>query len=69
VTTQAATLESKGLISDVLLESRPQNSFVSDVFVQPSTRKKQVTLDVELTGVAKAAAGETHGAHGAQRQG
>jgi beta-galactosidase len=55
VTTQAATLESKGLISDVLLESRPRNSFVSDVFVQPSTRKKQVTLDVELTGVAQAA--------------
>jgi beta-galactosidase len=53
VTTQAATLESKGLIDDVLLESRPQSTFVSDVFVQPSTRKKQVTLDVELTGVTK----------------
>jgi beta-galactosidase len=55
VTMQAATLESKGLIDDVLLESRPEGPFVNDVFVQPSTRKKQVTLDVELAGVTQAA--------------
>ncbi|HEX8238042.1 MAG TPA: hypothetical protein VF600_19030, partial [Abditibacteriaceae bacterium] len=46
--------ESKGLIDDVVLESQPRNTFVSDVYVQPSTRKKQVTLDVELTDVTQA---------------
>jgi beta-galactosidase len=45
--------ESKGIIDDVTLESRPQGTFVSDVFVQPSTRKKQVTLDIELTDVTQ----------------
>jgi len=51
VTTQAATLESKGLIDDVLLESR-RKYFCSDVFVR-QYRKKQATLDVELTGMKK----------------
>ncbi len=46
--------ESKGLIDDVVLESRPRKTYVSDVFVQPSTRRKQVTLDVELTNVTQA---------------
>ena len=55
VTMQAATLESKGLIDDVLLESRPPGAHVTDVFAQPSTRQKQITLDVELSGVAQAA--------------
>ncbi|MDQ3813389.1 MAG: beta-galactosidase [Armatimonadota bacterium] len=53
MTMQTATLESKGLIDDVLLESRPLGAHVSDVFVQPSTRKKQIALDVELTGVTQ----------------
>jgi beta-galactosidase len=43
--------ESKGIIDDVTLNARPSTTFISDVFVQPSTRKKQVTLDVELTKV------------------
>lgn len=54
MTMQEAKLESKGLIDDVLLESRPQTTFINDVFVQPSTRKKQVTLDVEVSGLTKA---------------
>lgn len=49
-----ARLASKGLIDDVLLESRPRGAHVSDVFVQPSTRQKRVTLDVELAGVRQA---------------
>jgi hypothetical protein len=36
-----------------VLESQPRNTFVSDVYVQPSTRKKQVTLDVEVTNVTQ----------------
>lgn len=46
-----AKLASKGLIDDVLLEARPKGAHVSDVFVQPSTRRKQVALNIELTGV------------------
>jgi beta-galactosidase len=48
--------QSKGLIDDVVLESHPRNTFISDVFVQPSTRKKQITLDVEVTNVTRAGA-------------
>lgn len=49
VVTRAAALESKGLIGDVLLSSRPQGAHISDVFVQTSTRKKQLKLNVELS--------------------
>ena len=48
-----AKLSTRGIIGDVLLESRPPTSFVSDVFVQPSTRLKRVAVDVELSGVAR----------------
>ena len=50
-------MESKGLIGDVLLCSRPQGAHISDVFIQPSTRQKQLKVDVELSG---AAAGPAH---------
>jgi beta-galactosidase len=49
-----ANVANKGIIGDVMLSSRPRGAHVSDVFVQPSTRKGQVALDVELSGVQKA---------------
>jgi beta-galactosidase len=47
----SARLESRGLTGSVFLESRSSEARVTDVFVRPSTRKKDVSLDVELTGV------------------
>lgn len=49
-----ASLDSRGLIGDVVLKSRPQGAYISDVFVQPSVRQKSLTLSVELTGVTQA---------------
>lgn len=46
-------LSSRGLIGEVRLISLPKNTYISDVFVQPSTRKQQITLDVELAGVTQ----------------
>lgn len=54
VITRAAALSSRGLISDVLLSSRPRGTYVSDVFVQTSTRRKQLKLDVEVSDVTAA---------------
>ncbi len=54
VYTTKANLDSRGLIGEVRLLSLPQGAHVSDVFVQPSTRQKQIKLDVELTGVTQA---------------
>ncbi len=47
-------LQSRGLVGDVLLVSRPKGAIVSDVFVQTSTRKGQVALDIEVTGIKQA---------------
>jgi beta-galactosidase len=49
--TTPSRLSSKGLIGDVFLRSRPPGAHVSDVFVQTSTRKKELRLTVELAGV------------------
>ena len=49
-----AKLESKGLVDDVVLRSRPSGAHVSDIFVRPSVRHNQISLDVELTGVEHA---------------
>ncbi|MBW4679627.1 MAG: beta-galactosidase [Microcoleus vaginatus WJT46-NPBG5] len=49
-----STLESRGLIGEVRLLSRPAKSYISDVFVQPSTRNNQIKLDVELTDIKEA---------------
>jgi len=49
-----ATLMSAGITGDVVLASRPSGSHVTDVFVQPSYRKKSVTLDVSLAGISQA---------------
>ncbi len=54
VTYRSARLETRGLTGSVLLESRSSEARVTDVFVRPSTRKKDVSLDVELAGVKQA---------------
>jgi len=46
-----ATLDSKGLTGDVILSSKPAGAHITDVFVKPSVRKKQVEIEVEITGV------------------
>ncbi len=51
VSYSAASLRSRGLTGGVFLESRSSQARVTDVFVRPSTRKKAISLDVELTGV------------------
>lgn len=56
VTYAAASLKSRGLVGSVFLESRLSPARVTDVFVRTSTRKKEVALDVELTGVKQAGA-------------
>ncbi|HEX8550703.1 MAG TPA: hypothetical protein VF681_04020 [Abditibacteriaceae bacterium] len=52
--TAKAELQSGGIVGHVTLQSRPRVAFVSDVFVQPSTRKKQLGVDVELSGITQA---------------
>ena len=54
VVTTEAKLECKGLIGDVFLRRRPSGTHISDVFVQTSTRKKELRLDVEVSEVAAA---------------
>jgi beta-galactosidase len=54
VTYSAASLKSRGLTGNVFLESRSSEARVTDVFVRTSTRKKEIALDVELTGVKQA---------------
>jgi beta-galactosidase len=51
-----AELSSGGLIGNARLLARPKGGFVSDVFVQPSVRRNELTVDVELTGVTAAGA-------------
>jgi beta-galactosidase len=43
-----ANLDSRGLIGEVRLQSFPQGAYINDIFVQPSTRNKKITLDLEL---------------------
>ena len=54
VSYKAAQLETRGLIGSVYLESRISDPHVTDVFIRTSTRKKEVALDVELTGIKQA---------------
>ena len=58
VTFSSASLRSRGLTGSVFLECRSSEGRVTDVFVRPSTRKKNISLDVELTGVKQA--GQVH---------
>lgn len=50
VTQHRASLLSAGLVDDVLLEARPREAHIGDVFVPPSVRKKQLGLEVEVLG-------------------
>jgi beta-galactosidase len=45
-----ASLHTAGIIGDVILQSSPQNARIQDVFVQPSVRKKQLGIAVEVGG-------------------
>ncbi|MEG4334314.1 glycoside hydrolase family 2 TIM barrel-domain containing protein [Microcoleus sp. AT9_A2] len=51
--TEKSKLESRGIIGEVRLLSLPPGPLIRDVFVQTSTRKKQVKLDIELKDVAQ----------------
>jgi len=54
VSYNAASLKSRGLTGSVFLESRSSEARVTDVFVRTSTRKKEISLEVELSGVKHA---------------
>ncbi len=54
VSYSSAGLKARGLTGSVFLESRSSAAQVTDVFVRTSTRKKDISLDVELTGVKQA---------------
>ena len=54
VTYSAAKLATRGLTGSVYLESRSSEAYVNDVFVRTSTRKKDIALDVDLSGVKQA---------------
>jgi len=55
ITKGSASLNSKGIIGDVLLRSLPANGHVASLKIQTSTRKKTITLDLTLNGVAPGA--------------
>ncbi len=58
VTYSAARLKTRGLTGSVYLESRSSDACVSDIFIRTSTRKKNVSLDVDLSGLKQA--GQVH---------
>ncbi|HYW43195.1 MAG TPA: glycoside hydrolase family 2 TIM barrel-domain containing protein [Bryobacteraceae bacterium] len=49
----ARGLASRGLIGDVLLFSRPAGPHIDSIYMRPSTRQKQLALEVQLAGVAQ----------------
>lgn len=49
-TVRKAERDSGGLIGAVILQTRPVAARIADVFVQTSTRKKELTLEVSLAG-------------------
>jgi len=51
--TEKSNLQSRGIIGEVRVLSVPPGPLISDVFVQTSTRNKQVKLDVELADVTQ----------------
>ncbi|MEI8037330.1 MAG: sugar-binding domain-containing protein [Verrucomicrobiota bacterium] len=55
ITKGSASLHSKGIIGDVLLRSLPAKGHVTSLKIQTSTRKKNLTLDLTLNGVAAGA--------------
>lgn len=48
-----ADLSSKGITGNVVQKCRPVKSYISDVFVQTSVRKKELKADIEFTGISK----------------
>jgi len=60
VSYSAASLRSRGLTGSVFLESRSSEARVTDVFVRTSTRKQEISLDLELSGIKQA--GQVHAA-------
>lgn len=48
-----AKLDSRGLIGEIQLISLANSPQISDVFIQASTRKKQIELDIELTDITQ----------------
>jgi len=53
-TKSKAQLASAGIIGEVFLESRPLGAYVSDVFIKTSTRKGEISLEAELSGLVQA---------------
>ncbi len=47
-----ATLDLRGISGDVVLLSRPAAARIADVFVKTSVRKKRLSLDADLVGIA-----------------
>jgi beta-galactosidase len=58
VTYSAARLKTRGLTGSVYLESRSSEACVSDIFIRASTRKNDVSLEVDLSGLTQA--GQAH---------
>ncbi|MGE5610772.1 MAG: sugar-binding domain-containing protein [Bacillota bacterium] len=54
VSFSSARLKTRGLTGSVFLESRCSEARVTDVFIRTSTRKKNVAVNVELSGVTQA---------------
>jgi beta-galactosidase len=54
VTYSAASLATRGLTGSVYLESRSSAAHISDVFIRTSTRKNNIALDVDLSGLERA---------------
>jgi beta-galactosidase len=46
-------LSARGLVGDVLLSSRPTGPHIESIFVRTSTRRKELALEVELTGMSQ----------------
>lgn len=57
VSTSKASLNWRGIMDDVLLVSRPMDAWLSDVFVQTSTRKQTIRLDIEVSGASPGGTG------------
>ncbi len=54
VSTTEATLDTRGITGDVFLRSRPKGAHIDGLFVRTSVRKKELTVETELTDVTQA---------------
>lgn len=53
-------LAARGIPGDVLLVSRPGGIHIDGVFIRTDTRSKQISVDVEITGVEKSGPAQFH---------